>query len=58
LDHASVALPASFDALIVIGTGGTLVELQDDRALSLYPVSTAEAVELVGSTRLGALLGR
>ena len=46
-----------FGALIVIGTGGTLVELQNDRALSLSPVTQAEAAGLIGTTRLGALLG-
>ena len=46
-----------FGALIVTGTGGTLVELQDDRAISLSPVTQAEAVGLIGSTRLGARLG-
>ena len=46
-----------FGALTVVGTGGTLVELQDDRALSLSPVTQAEAELLIGGTRLGALLG-
>jgi acetyltransferase len=46
-----------FGALIVVGTGGTLVELQDDRALSLSPVTAAEAAGMISGTRLGALLG-
>jgi hypothetical protein len=39
------------------GTGGTLVELQNDRAFSLAPLTQTEAVTLVGQTRLGAVLG-
>jgi acyl-CoA synthetase (NDP forming) len=46
-----------FGALIVTGAGGTMVELQNDRALSLCPVAPAEAAGLIAGTRLGALLG-
>jgi acetyltransferase len=46
-----------FGALMMAGTGGTLVELQNDRAFSLAPLTAAEAVTLVGQTRLGAVLG-
>jgi acyl-CoA synthetase (NDP forming) len=45
-----------FGALVVVGMGGTLVELQADRALGLSPVSTAEAAGMIDRTRLGALL--
>jgi hypothetical protein len=46
-----------FGALIMAGTGGTLVELQNDRAFSLAPLTSTEAATLIGQTRLGALLG-
>jgi acetyltransferase len=45
-----------FGALVVVGMGGTLVELQADRALGLSPVSATEAAGMVDRTRLGALL--
>ncbi len=45
-----------FGALVVVGMGGTLVELQADRALGLSPISAAEAADMIGRTRLGALL--
>jgi acetate---CoA ligase (ADP-forming) len=45
-----------FGALVVVGMGGTLVELQADRALGLSPVFTAEAAGMIDRTRLGALL--
>jgi acetate---CoA ligase (ADP-forming) len=56
--EAAVGFKATppYGALIVVGTGGTLVELQDDRALSLSPVTPAEATGLIQTTRLGALL--
>jgi acetyltransferase len=46
-----------FGALLMAGTGSTLVELQNDRAFSLAPLTPAEAVALIGPTRLGAMLG-
>ena len=45
-----------FGALMVVGTGGTLVELQSDRSLRLSPVSEAEAIAMIDSTRIGAVL--
>ena len=45
-----------FGALVVVGMGGTLVELQADRALGLSPASAAEAAGMIDRTRLGALL--
>jgi acetyltransferase len=41
---------------MVVGTGGTLVELQSDRSLGLSPVSEAEAIAMIDSTRIGAVL--
>jgi acetate---CoA ligase (ADP-forming) len=46
-----------FGVLIMAGAGGTLVELQNDRAFSLAPLTAAEAVALIGQTRPGAVLG-
>src|SRR3546814_10776690 len=37
----------------MVGTGGTLVELTDDLAMGLAPLTVAEAQSLVASTRLG-----
>jgi acyl-CoA synthetase (NDP forming) len=45
-----------FGALLVVGTGGTLVELQSDRSLGLSPVSEIEAIAMIDSTRIGAVL--
>lgn len=45
-----------FGALIIVGTGGTMVELQNDRAVNLSPVTGEEASGMIGGTRLGALL--
>ena len=59
---ASKPWPASsphppFGALVLVGTGGTLVELEADRAVGLSPLSRAEANSMIRRTRLGALLG-
>ena len=51
-----VAAPP-FGALLTIGTGGTMVELQADRCLELCPLTPARAAAMIGETRLGALLG-
>lgn len=50
-----VAAPP-FGSKIVVGTGGTLVELYADRALGLAPLDQDEALEMVASTRLGTRL--
>lgn len=42
--------------LMVVGTGGTMVELMEDRASRLAPLTQDESAELVRSTRLGKLL--
>jgi acetyltransferase len=51
-----VAAPP-FGALLTIGTGGTMVELQADRSLDLCPITPDRAIAMIGETRLGALLG-
>jgi acetyltransferase len=60
VDHvealAGFVISAPFGALTVVGSGGTLVELAADRAMHLGPVSPERAAEMIGGTRLGALL--
>jgi acyl-CoA synthetase (NDP forming) len=46
-----------FGALVLVGKGGTLVELEADRAVGLSPLSPGEAISMIHRTRLGALLG-
>lgn len=43
--------------LVVVGAGGVLVELLADRAVALPPLSESDALELVNSLRIRALLG-
>ena len=45
-----------YGALTIVGTGGVLVELEADKALSLSPVTADEAGAMVGTTRLGKVL--
>ncbi len=44
-------------SLMVVGTGGTMVELHADRALGLAPLTWDDALAMVRATRLGKLLG-
>jgi len=46
-----------FGALLTVGTGGTMVELQGDLCVDLCPVTSERAVEMIAATRLGAALG-
>jgi acetate---CoA ligase (ADP-forming) len=46
-----------YGALTIVGTGGVLVELEADKALSLSPLTMAEAGAMLASTRLGKTLG-
>ncbi len=50
-----VAAPP-FGSLVVVGTGGTMVELQADKAVRLAPVEMEEATDMIAMTRLGKLL--
>ena len=43
--------------VVMVGAGGTLVELLDDRASSLAPFGTKEARRLIDSLRIRRLLG-
>jgi len=45
-----------YGALAIVGSGGVLVELEADKALSLSPVTKAEAGALLAATRLGKTL--
>jgi acetyltransferase len=45
-----------YGALTIVGSGGVLVELEADKALSLSPVSAAEADAMLAGTRLGKTL--
>jgi len=60
IDHVEamagfIAAPP-FGALVTVGTGGTLVELEADRAIGLAPLSLEQAADMIGRTRLGARL--
>lgn len=50
------AAVGSLGSLMVVGTGGTLVELIGDRAAELAPLSEPLALAMLGRTRLGRLL--
>lgn len=43
-----------YGALVIVGTGGVMVELEADRSLNLAPVTAAEAAGMIETTRLGA----
>lgn len=45
-----------YGALTIVGSGGVLVELEADKALSLSPVTAAEAGGMLAATRLGKTL--
>jgi acyl-CoA synthetase (NDP forming) len=47
---------SQFGPLIMVAAGGIMVELLDDRAMSLCPVSTAQAETMLGSLKLNRLL--
>lgn len=53
---AGFTVSPPFDALMAVGTGGTMVELDADRALGLSPVSVEDAEAMIRETRLGRLL--
>jgi len=46
-----------FGALLTVGTGGTMVELQGDLCVDLCPLTSERAIEMIAATRLGAALG-
>jgi acetyltransferase len=46
-----------FGALVMVGTGGVLVELEADRAVELAPFASAQGRDMIGRTRLARRLG-
>lgn len=46
-----------FGPLLVLGSGGTLVELVSDRAVAIAPVPPEQAAAMLADTRLGRVLG-
>lgn len=46
-----------FGQLVVVGSGGTLVEVIADRAVKLAPLTTDEAAEMIAGTKLAKRLG-
>ena len=54
---AGFVAAAPFGAKLVVGTGGTLVELHADRALGLAPLGAEEAQAMIADTMLGKRLG-
>lgn len=54
---AGFSTSAPFPPMVVLGTGGTLVELAGDRAVRLAPFDAGAAAEMLRATRLGRLLG-
>jgi acyl-CoA synthetase (NDP forming)/GNAT superfamily N-acetyltransferase len=45
-----------FGALVMLGAGGTLADILDDRGFRLAPLSESDADELIGSLRVARLL--
>src|SRR6185312_11496084 len=45
-----------FGSLVVVGIGGTMVELQADKAVRLAPIEMDDASAMIEATRLGKLL--
>jgi acetyltransferase len=52
-----IADDAVFGPIVLFGAGGTAVEIHKDRAVALPPLNAALVRDLVGHTRIGALLG-
>ena len=46
-----------FGPLVAVGTGGTMIELDRDRALGLGPLSVEDTERMIRNTRLGRRLG-
>jgi acyl-CoA synthetase (NDP forming) len=47
---------AQFGPLVMVAAGGIMIELLDDRAMALCPVSAAQAEAMLGSLKLDRLL--
>jgi acetyltransferase len=55
---AGIADDPTFGPVIVFGTGGTAVEVIDDKALALPPLDLKLAHDLIGRTRVSHILGQ
>jgi acyl-CoA synthetase (NDP forming) len=53
---AGFAACVPFGSLMLVGSGGTMVELMADRAVGLAPLSVEKASSMITKTRLGKLL--
>ena len=53
---AGIATDAVFGPVILFGEGGTAVELRKEHAVSLPPLNTSLARDLIARSRLGPLL--
>jgi acyl-CoA synthetase (NDP forming) len=53
---AGFTAASSFGPLVVVGSGGTLVEVMADRAVKLAPLSADDAARMLGRTKLAKLL--
>jgi acyl-CoA synthetase (NDP forming) len=47
---------APFGQLVVVGTGGTMVEITSDRSVKLAPFDAQQAAEMIGKTKLASYL--
>lgn len=53
---AGILMDPSFGPAVVFGLGGIMVEILEDRALGIPPLSRDEALEMIGQTRASKLL--
>ncbi|AOH83155.1 CoA-binding protein [Sphingomonas panacis] len=53
---AGIATDPTFGPLVMVGAGGTGVQIIDDTALDLVPIDHAQAHALIGRTRISKLL--
>ena len=51
-----VVRDGNFGPLVIVATGGTLIELLADRAVACPPISTVQALEMMHSLRVAKLL--
>lgn len=51
-----IATDPTFGPIVMVGAGGTAVEILNDKALALPPIDNAEAHALIGRTRIAKLL--
>ena len=54
---AGIIRDARFGAMVVVGVGGTLVEILNDTAMRLAPIEIADARAMIGELRGASILG-